>query len=317
MADKAKPKTLTERWIDSLKDHPVVATVLIVSAVIVGVGAVTDSFSKIADFFTSDGGPPTISTDASVQEFHIIRGATDSPKLINSLTGNIDELETYQHRLSEELIKSINPKPEIDVDLAIDGVLLSATRGVTIFAQNLFGIQGPGNPFKIAEVEPDSPLDCDQLFAGRYGDQLVRRTLFIRTPDGRFENSQVIISKDDDGYSLKIATPGEPDTVEKKTRISLKGRPLKIVVDTFVAAGEPSGRAKELAATLEAHVRKEIDDHELLLLSPLSVDEMYRVHDEVKMINPDNPGKGRVLAEYGVDYVVRCTVKLSSSENGR
>lgn len=80
----------------------------------------------------------------------------------------------------------------------------------------------------------------------------------------------------------------------------------------FAHGGSDSGSAKQIALNMTAALREEITRRHDLKLSPHDWQDVQRIHEEVKRQPSHNFGKSMVVADYGVDLIVRGAVEVTS-----
>jgi hypothetical protein len=250
--------------------------------------------------------PTKITIRASDQKYHIIRGAIDAPHLLDPIQGETTDATSVYARVVDQILAAITPKPEIPVNLAIKGKSLEFSRSIDIFAPG-FGVQGYGSHRQIAQADPNNPLDLDRLWDNKYPGFYFppkdnKIALWLHAEDGHFVGEQLIIRKETDRYFI-----GD-NSSQADTTLSLKGRPSVIVVDDFTSAGQDEAEAKLLAVGLKDAIRAAVSRSPLLKLSPHSVQDIEKVHSELKGVSPSNPGKNLAVSMYAVDHIIRGSV---------
>jgi hypothetical protein len=250
----------------------------------------------------------TVRIQASDQKYHIIRGAIEAPHLFDAIQGRLTDTSSVEAELIEKILTRVTPVPDFQVNLSVAGNTLRFSRGVDIFAPG-FGIQGIGSHRKIAQADPDNPLDLDRLWAGKYPGNYFppnpHIALWLHAENGHFESEQVILRKESAGYFFV------KDANQTDTTLSLKARPSVILVDDFSSAGQDEAEAKRLAVILRDALREAVSRNKLLMLSPHSMHDIERVHSELKDLPPDNPGKNMAVSMYAVDHIIRASVVVN------
>lgn len=252
--------------------------------------------------------PDNVSVSTTIQEYHIIRGTTAEPLLLDAVVGPKADIGQLQKQVWEAVLPQIDPdKRHVDLKVAVDGNQLRVSHYIEVWLPGV-GVQGFGAARKILEADADRPIDLDKLFAGEYPGSYFRQddkmTLGIEGQFGRFETEQIIIYKLNTGYSLNA------DAVSATTALTLRRRPVTVLVDSFQAADRSSGVGENIALQFQQYLRAQIMKQDNVKLSPHSRTELQAVHDEVKGLPLGMPFKGFTISEYNVDFIISGSITL-------
>jgi hypothetical protein len=249
--------------------------------------------------------------DASIQEYDVVRGSTQSPRLLEPIRTRIGEFDTAKVSLGNKLIDMLALRDARTLKVLLRKNELSFSDEVDIAAVGA-GAQSIGSFLRVNSFSSSNPLNLDKLFNGDYpgSDPLPQDWIMLTVVSkyGRYKNERIMVNKDghryhiDNGYVLN----------ENTELFEFETRPATVLVDGFTFAGLDAEEAEKFALDLENTVRRMVNENSSLKLSPHTVEDLRKITGDMRQMPVNLPGKGFNITEYGVDFIVKGSVILNS-----
>lgn len=290
----SQEETLYEKTVRNLKNRKSVVIVLFLFALAIGAGQFLGGISNIAKFFTTKR--TKLQATISLQQYDLLAEATESPKILDTLNGDVKDVRRISELIAEQLTAVIQPERVLDAEVEISGNTLNSSQSLIAYI-HLWGPQQRGPEVKTFGKENGLDLLAlseDYLFFDPRRNLL---TISIRDRKGYFRREFLEIFKKGDSFTFDEAG----GIVKKKLRF--RPRKSKVLVEILEVSGADREVNESVQASLNSEVRKALGGYDFIHLSPLNRNDLMRKREEIMQL-PLGPGKGRLIDQYNVDFIV-------------
>lgn len=289
--------TLYEQIIKKLKNKKAVVFILLIIAVIITVSQFLGGLSRIGIFLF----PQKVYVQEiiiSMQPYNLIIEATKSPRMLEPIRGNIDDIQRVAQMIAVQIADAIQPERLFETTLEISKNRLQASHSLNIRIDSFEFVEA--NNIDLLPLFKN-PLFCDP--------NCKHIDMWIRDLNYEFQPELVLIFKKEDIFSFNIES-----IVNHKT-IRFTPNKTRIIIEKFKVNGTSPAIGEHTKTLLELALRKELETYKFIEISPLTQEDLRRKHEELKSLSP-KPGKEVIdwyFEQYGVDFIVTGNLFMKTS----
>lgn len=288
-------ETLYEKTVRKLKNKKFVVFILIIFALVIAASQFITGISDIFKFFAPK--KTKLEANISLQQYDIMSESTQSPEMLETIEGDIDDIQIFSALIAEEVAEAIQPERLFEIKLDISENTLKSPHSLIAYI-HIQGMVVQQSPL-VKEFGSAKKLDLLAISQDPLYFDFQRNSLEISVRDrkGHFQREFIKVFKREDTFSFDTNSK----ILNKKIRFSL--RKSKILLETLEVSGGSAEIIQDIQASLNSAVRKRLGDHEFLAISPLNRDDLQRKREEIKLL-PLGPGKGEIIDQYNVDFII-------------
>ncbi len=292
-------ETLYEKTVRNLKNRKSVVIVLFLFALAIGGGQFLGGISEIAGFFTTKR--TKLQATIWLQQFDLVAEATESPKTLDTIDGDVKDVERVSKLIVEQLTLEIQPERTFDAEVEISGNTLSSSKSLIAYLHPWFeqpeSPKQEGSVVKMFGKENDLDLLALHEDEGFFDPGRNLLTMSIRDRQGYFHRKSLKIFKKGDSFAFD-----EAGGIVKKT-VAFRPRTSKVLVETFEVSGANRDVHERVQASLNSQVKRALGESAFIDLSPLDRDDLVRKREQIMEL-PLGPGKEHLIDQYNVDFIV-------------
>ena len=306
----SKDDTLYEQVVKRLKNNKAVVVILLIFAIVIGASKFMGGLSGIADVLL----PPKnhLEVNVSVQSYDIMAEITESPVSISPVSGGIDNIDSLVDKVSQEIVKEINPERVFETTLTISGSNLKADRSLIalVFHMEPAGARFQMSPHK-TEIVEEGGFDIEKYFESQYSfmEDCSCIEMRIKERSGSFKPEGIKIYTGEQGYSFKEDSP-----VQTKT-LNLDPTETRVILEPFNVSGASSEVAQRLRNSFDSKLKSKLqEDSPLINLSGYTKDEILRIRQELRTMRP-GASKLDLIYQYKVDFIISGNVVINQQRS--
>ena len=301
---KNKNETLYEKTMRQLKNNPIVVGILVLGAIAVGLSQGLDIFKKVKETVSPAKPyvPQITEVQITLQPYNIVTGYTASPTIRSLNMENNVEIDAIANSILEQISEVTQPGSEsgFRANLEIkDNVLNSdqSLEGGVIVMNSVAQV-----PARVKIDDLNKGVDLTDVFSdsATFDQQCSCIHVELHVPAGGFQNVTLeIYQVQKDGYSFDPAS-----SLTRKT-LDFTVATVSILIETPKGEGSDAASLSTLEARLNNSLRQQASDIKSLELSPYpSLSDLRAVIDPLIPSIAPGGGKGNVLEQYRVDYII-------------
>jgi len=300
---KNKSETLYEKTMQQLKNNPIVVAILVLGAIAVGLSQGLDIFNKVKE--TVSPTKPYISqiteVQITLQPYDIVTGYTASPIIRRLNMEDISEIDAIASSILEQISEVTQPGSEsgFRANLEIQENVLSSDKsleGGVIVMNSVAQV-----PVRVKIPDLNKGVDLTSVFSdtATFDQQCSCIHMELHVPTGGVQDATLEIYQVQNGYSFESASP-----LTRKT-LDFTVVAVSILIETPQGEGSDAASLSTLEARLNYSLRQQASDIKSLQLSPYqSLSDLRAVIDPLIPSIAPGGGKGNVLEQYRVDYII-------------
>ena len=302
---KDKNETLYEKTMRQLKNNPIVVAILVMGAIAVGVSQGLDIFNKVKETVspTKPYVPQISEVQITLQPYDIATGYTASPIIRPLNMENIVEIDAIANAILEQISEVTQPGLESgsSANLEIKGNVLNSDKSLEagVIVMNSQSIAQVPVRVKIDDLSKGVDLTSVFSDSATFDQQCSCIHMELHVPAGGFQDDTLEIYQVQNGYSF------DPSSLLTNKTLDFTVVMVSVLIETPKGEGSDAASLSTLEARLNNSLRQQASDMKSLQLSPYqSLSDLRAVIDPLIPSIAPGGGKGNVLEQYRVDYII-------------